>query len=154
MLSIRKGTKEDLPGAMLLIQELADYEKASSEVANSVEQMEQDGFGPNPIFQFFVAENLGKILGVALYYYSYSTWKGKCIHLEDLVVTASQRQNGIGGKLFKRMMQQAKEEDVARLTWQVLDWNEPAIKFYEKYKANFDGEWINCKFTDAQLKEC
>ncbi len=152
MLSIREGRPEDLKQVLNLIQELAVYEKAGDEVDNTVERMQEDAFGDQPVFKFLVAENIGKIIGTAIYYYSYSTWKGRCIHLEDLVVTESQRNKGVGKRLLDSMIHTAKQEGVNRLTWQVLDWNEPAIEFYKKYKASFDGEWINCKITKADLQ--
>jgi len=152
MLSIRKGVKEDLPGVLALVKELAIYEKAPNEVTNTLEMMEEDGFGKQPVFEFYVAENIGKIIGIALYYYSYSTWKGKCIHLDDIVIKEDQRRKGIGKLLFDKVVEVAKEENVKRLTWVVLEWNKPAIEFYKTYNPVFDSEWINCKFTEEQLR--
>ena len=149
---IRKGTKEDLVGAYALILELANFEQAPEEVENSLEDMITDGFGSRPLFEFFVAEDKGKIVGLALYYISYSTWKGKAMHLEDLIVTQAYRKQGLGRKLFDKVAEKARELEVGRLTWQVLDWNEPAIKFYEKLGAKFNEEWITCKLTREQLK--
>jgi GNAT superfamily N-acetyltransferase len=151
-MQIRTGTKEDLPQVLNLIKELAEYEKAPQEVDNSVERMEQDGFGPEKVFDFIVAEENGKIIALALYFWSYSTWKGKCIYLEDLVVTLDHRRRGIGQLLFKELIQIAKEKDARRLSWQVLDWNEPAIEFYKSIGAELDPEWINGRFTHEQLK--
>jgi GNAT superfamily N-acetyltransferase len=151
-MQIRTGTKEDLPQVLDLIKELAEYEKAPQEVDNSVERMEQDGFGPEKVFDFIVAEENGKIIALALYFWSYSTWKGKCIYLEDLVVTLDHRRRGIGQLLFKELIQIAKEKDARRLSWQVLDWNEPAIEFYKSIGAELDPEWINGRFTHEQLK--
>ncbi len=150
---IREGRKEDLPSVLLLIKELAEYEKAPQEVEITVAEMEKTGFGENPVFRFFVAENEAGIIGIALYYIKYSTWKGPCIFLEDLIVTQSQRGKGIGTKLFEKMITVAKEMKVPRLEWQVLDWNEPAINFYKKYNANLDGEWLNGKLVYSQLQE-
>lgn len=149
---IREGTENDIPAALKLVQELAQYEKAPEEVDVSEEQMKTWGFGKNPLFRFFVAELEGEILGMALYYYKYSTWKGKCIFLEDIIVTERHRKKNIGSRLFERVLQLAKEEQVKRLEWQVLNWNTPAIAFYKKYKSNFDEEWLNCKLTYAQLQ--
>jgi GNAT superfamily N-acetyltransferase len=148
-LIIRKGEQRDMAGAHALVKELAVYEKAGDEVETTVQSMEADGFGPNKIFDLFVAELDGKIVGIALYYTKYSTWKGRCIFLDDIVVTQSLRGKGIGKLLFDKVIEVAKQQNVRRLEWQVLDWNEPAIRFYEKYNAQFDGEWINCKLTDA-----
>ena len=151
-MQIRTGTKEDLPQVLELIHELAEYERAPQEVDNSVERMEQDGFGPDKVFDFIVAEENGKILGIALYYWSYSTWKGKSIYLEDLVVTLEHRRRGIGRLLFKELIAIAKAKDARRLSWQVLEWNEPAIDFYKSIGAQLDPEWINGKFTYEQLR--
>ena len=145
MATIRRGVKEDLPRVLELIKELAVYEKAGDEVTNTVEQMEIDGFGPNPIFGFFVAEENDQIIGISLYYYRYSTWKGRRMYLEDIVVTESYRGKGIGKLLFDVTIQQGKDDNCSGMVWQVLEWNEPAINFYKKYyNANLDPEWINC----------
>jgi GNAT superfamily N-acetyltransferase len=150
---IRKGIKSDLPQALNLIKELAVYEKAPDEVTVSIADMENDGFGSNPIFHFFVAEADDKIVGISLYYIKYSTWKGKCVFLEDIIVTESYRKHGIGKKLFDEVVKAAKEMKVKRLEWQVLEWNEPAINFYKKLYANFDSEWVNCKLNDEQIRK-
>lgn len=151
-ISIRKGLKNDLPQVLNLVKELAIYEKAPLEVTVTIEDMERDGFGDNPIFKFFVAESEGKIVGISLYYIKYSTWKGKCVFLEDIIVNEPFRKFGIGKKLFDEVVKVAKEMKVERLEWQVLEWNEPAIKFYEKLNSNFDGEWINCKLNGEQIQ--
>ncbi|WP_299990197.1 GNAT family N-acetyltransferase [uncultured Pontibacter sp.] len=152
MLNIRKGTIDDLPQVHNLIKELAVYEKAPDEVTNTLEDMHWDGFGENPIFKFFVAETEEGIVGIALYYIAYSTWKGKMLFLEDLIVTERQRRSGIGKMLFNAVAREAKEIGAKRMKWQVLDWNEPAIAFYRKIGANLDGEWINCNMTEEQIK--
>ena len=152
-ITIRTGVKTDLPQVLNLVKELAIYEKAPNEVVVTVEEMEKDGFGENPIFNFFVAESESKIVGIALYYIKYSTWKGKCVFLEDIIVTESYRKFGIGKKLFNEVVKIAKEMKVHRLEWQVLEWNEPAIKFYEKVNSHFDNEWVNCKLTGEQLQK-
>jgi GNAT superfamily N-acetyltransferase len=150
-IAIRKGTKTDLPAVLNLVKELAIYEKAPNEVTVTLSDMERDGFGENPIFSFFVAETDGKVVGIALYYIKYSTWKGKCVFLEDIIVTEAYRQYGIGKKLFDEVVKVAKAMNVKRLEWQVLEWNEPAIKFYKKLNAHFEEEWINCKLTDKEI---
>ena len=150
-MNIRVGTQEDLPQVLDLIKELAEYERAPQEVDNTVERMERDGFGPEKVFDFLVAEENNKIIGLALYYWSYSTWKGKCIYLEDLIVTQNQRRKGIGRMLFDQLIQIAKTKDARRLSWQVLEWNEPAIEFYKSIGAQLDPEWINGKLTYEQL---
>lgn len=146
---IRKGRREDLPQVLTLIKELAHYERALDEVETTVEQLEADGFGPQPLFGFYVAEEEGALLGIALYYYRYSTWKGKSLYLEDIVVTASARGRGIGKQLFDQMVREAREQNCHQVNWQVLDWNEPAINFYNKLGADLDGEWINCRLNKA-----
>ena len=142
-IKIRQGKKEDLAAILSLIKELAEYEKTPLEVKVTLEELEKSGFGENPVFRFFVAENEAGIVGMALYYIKYSTWKGPCIFLEDLIVTQSHRRQGIGALLFEKMIELAKEMKMPRLEWQVLEWNEPAINFYKKYNAKFDPEWTN-----------
>src|ERR1043165_3788009 len=107
--------------------------------------MEEWGFGADKLFDFFVLEKNGTIIGIALYYYKYSTWKGKCLFLEDLIVTENERGKGYGKLLFHEVAKVAKAGQVRRMEWQVLNWNTSAIAFYEKYASHFDGEWINCK---------
>ncbi|HEU5292990.1 MAG TPA: GNAT family N-acetyltransferase [Cyclobacteriaceae bacterium] len=152
-LSIRSGTKQDLPRVLELVKELALYERAPHEVTNTVERMEKDGFGPNPIYGLFVAENERGIVGISIYYWRYSTWKGKRLYLEDIIVTEKERGSGIGKLLFDRTMKHALDEECTGMLWQVLDWNEPAINFYKKYfNAKLDGEWINCSLEAADIK--
>jgi len=143
--TLRKGRVEDLPQVLDLIKELALYEKAPHEVENTVEQMRIDGFGENPIFYFFVAEAAnGSIVGISLYYFRYSTWKGRRLYLEDLIVTESHRGAGLGKLLFEATIEEAKATHCNGMVWQVLDWNEPAIQFYQRYGTTFDNSWINC----------
>jgi N-acetylglutamate synthase-like GNAT family acetyltransferase len=143
--NIRRGNKSDIPAIHALIKELAEYERAAHQVETTIESMERDGFGPNPLFEFFVAEINSEIVGLALYYWRYSTWKGRCLYLEDIVVRENLRGNGLGEKLFKALAKRAKESECSLITWQVLDWNEPAMRFYKRLHADFDGEWVNCK---------
>jgi GNAT superfamily N-acetyltransferase len=150
-INVRKGEKKDLPSVLALIRELAEYEKAKDEVVVTVEQMEEWAYGPGKIFDFFVVTGDDVVLGMALYYYKYSTWKGKCLFLEDLIVTQEHRYRGFGTLLFEEVLKVAKAEKVKRLEWQVLDWNAPAIAFYKKYNSIFDPEWVNCKLTDEHL---
>lgn len=152
-IEIRKGTEADIPFALNLVKELAIYEKAPNEVEVTVEEMTTWGFGIDKQFDFFVALENDVIVGLALYYYKYSTWKGKCLFLEDIIVTESQRGKGLGKLLFDKVIQVSKEMNVRRMEWQVLDWNTPAIEFYKKYDAVLDGEWINCKLTKEQLSK-
>ena len=146
-MKIRKGRREDLPRALELIQELALFEKAPEEVTNTVEMMEKDGFGDNAIYGFIVAEDNGGIHGMSIYYWRYSTWKGKRIYLEDLIVTASKRGMGIGKQLFDETIAIGKAEGATGMMWQVLDWNTPAIDFYKKYNAKIEDEWLNCSLN-------
>jgi len=148
---VRKGTKEDMPSVHALIYELAVYEKAPQEVSNTVDDMLKDGFGEHPIFFCLVAEADGKVVGTAIYHLKYSTWKGRGVYLDDIVVTESMRGNKIGSLLFDEVVKDAKNLKAKQLHWQVLDWNEPAIHFYKKYESNMDGEWINCKLTEKQI---
>lgn len=154
MITIRPGKKSDLPQALALIQELAVYEKAGDEVSNTVERMEVDGFGENPVYGFFVAEHTEfSIVGIAIYYYRYSTWKGKWLYLEDIVVTESQRGQGFGKQLFDEVIKKGLQTDCTGMMWQVLDWNTPAIGFYEKYyQPQMESEWLNCKLSAAQMQ--
>ena len=151
-MTIRPGKKSDLPRVLELIKELAEYERAPHEVTNSVAKMEEDGFGPNPIYGFFVAEDSSGIIGLSLYYWRYSTWKGKRLYLEDIIVTEKHRGKGAGKLLFDRTMEKALEENCTGMMWQVLEWNEPAINFYKKYGAKLDDEWTNCNLEAAQIK--
>lgn len=151
-IEIRKGTQADIPMALRLVKELAVYEKAPGEVEVTIEEMTEWGFGLDKQFDFYVALIDGVIVGMALYYFKYSTWKGKCLFLEDIIVTEPQRGKGIGKLLFDKIVQISKDMKVRRMEWQVLDWNTPAIEFYKKYDAVLDGEWINCKLTNHQLK--
>jgi GNAT superfamily N-acetyltransferase len=141
---VRKGTADDVPQVFELVRELALYEKAPEQVTNTPEMMLHDGFGPEPIFGLFVAEVDGRVVGISLYYYRYSTWKGKRLYLEDIVVTESMRGYGLGKQLFDATVEEAKNTQCTGMMWQVLDWNEPAIQFYKKYGTRFDKGWINC----------
>ncbi|MCC9168474.1 GNAT family N-acetyltransferase [Pontibacter harenae] len=152
IITIRKGTEADIEQVHALVQELAIFERAPQEVTNTVEDMLRDGFGENPIFKFFVADSDEGIVGLALYYTAYSTWKGKTTYLEDLVVTERLRRTGIGRMLFNAVAKEAKEVGAKRFAWQVLEWNEPAIAFYKKIGATLDGEWFNCRMTEEQLQ--
>lgn len=152
-IEIRKGTQADITAALILVKELATYEKAPNEVEVTPEEMLEWGFGADKQFDFFVASDQNEIVGLALYYFKYSTWKGKCLFLEDIIVTESQRGKGIGKLLFDKVVDISKEMKVRRMEWQVLDWNTPAIEFYKKYDATLDGDWVNCKLTNHQLKQ-
>ena len=150
-ITIRKGEKRDIPAVLGLIRELAAFEKAPLEVTNTEADMERDGFGASPVFMLLVAELDSSIVGMAIYFIKYSTWKGKGIYLDDIVVNEKHRQQGIGRLLLDAVIRHSYELGAKQLHWQVLDWNEPAIKFYENYKASFDTEWINCKLDENQI---
>ncbi len=149
---IRIGTQNDIPRVLELVRELAVFEKAPDEVQVTVAEMTNWGFGKDKIFDFFVLEKENVIVGIAVYYYKYSTWKGKCLFLEDIIVTENERKNGYGKLLFNEVVKVAKAQQVRRMEWQVLDWNTPAIEFYKKHQSHLDGEWINCKLTYDQLQ--
>ncbi len=141
-----------MPAVLGLIKELATYEKATNEVDVDVKTLETDGFGAEKIFDCVVAELNTEVVGFALYYTKYSTWKGKCLFLEDFIVKESFRGQGIGKLLFEAVIAVAKARKVKRMEWQVLEWNQPAINFYQKYNANLDPEWLNGKLVYEQLQ--
>jgi len=143
-ITIRKAKPTDMANVLELIKELAAYERAPQEVENTVEMMLEDGFGDQPVFGCFVATSQDKILGMAIHYLKYSTWKGKKLYLEDLVVTKSARGRGIGRQLFEQCLDYGRTLGCHSMMWQVLDWNEPAIQFYKKYKTSFSREWVDC----------
>jgi GNAT superfamily N-acetyltransferase len=149
--TLRRGQAADLPRVLALIQELAVYERAPDAVTNTLEMMQRDGFGPEPIFGFFVLESDGDLIGLALFYTAYSTWKGRMLFLEDLVVTEAARRGGYGRQLFDAVVGEARRTGAQRMKWQVLDWNEPAIGFYKKLGANIESEWLNGNLTAEQL---
>jgi GNAT superfamily N-acetyltransferase len=140
---IRRAEKKDCKRLLELVNELAIYEKAPQEVTVTLAHFEESGFSENPVWWGFVAESNNIILGFALYYIRYSTWKGQCLYLEDFLVTENARGKGIGKLLFERVIEECKEKGFKRMVWQVLEWNEPAINFYKKYNGRLDGEWIN-----------
>lgn len=149
---IRAAKATDVKHIFRLICELAEYEKAPEEVVTSESILLRDGFGEHPLFHCFVAEKSnGEIAGMALYYIKYSTWKGPCIFLEDIVVSQTERRGGIGKMLFDAVVKEAVNRGSLRMEWQVLDWNEPAIRFYEKYQPEILKEWLNYRMSGDQL---
>ena len=138
---IRKATQEDMPKVLDLIQELATFEKEPNAVVVTVNDLIKDGFGENKLFHTFVAEVENEVIGIALYYYRYSTWKGKTIHLEDLIVKENSRGTGAGFALYSEIIRQGKRDNVKRIEWNVLDWNTPAIDFYIKTGAKILSDW-------------
>ena len=141
--TVRPAAKEDCARIMELVHELAVFEKAPEMVTVDLEHFEESGFGPNPVWWAYVAEVNGLIVGFALYYIRYSTWQGQKMYLEDILVTEEWRGKGIGRMLMERLLQTAAERKFKGVSWQVLDWNTPAIDFYKKYNATFDGDWVN-----------
>lgn len=152
-MNIRKATKNDMPQVLELIQELALFEKEPDAVVVTVDDLVRDGFSENPLFQCFVAEEENEIIGMALYYYRYSTWKGKTIHLEDLIVKENKRGTGAGFALYKEIIKQGKADNVRRIEWNVLDWNTPAIDFYEKSGAKVLGDWRVVHMDDKGIEQ-
>lgn len=148
---IRKGNINDMPSVLELIRELAVFEKEPEAVEVTVADLERDGFGKNPLFHTFVAEIEGEIVGMALYYYRYSTWKGKTIHLEDLIVKEKMRGSGVGSALYAKIMEQGKSENVRRIEWAVLDWNTPAIDFYQKSGAKVFDDWRVAQMDESGI---
>ncbi|AEW85702.1 N-acetyltransferase [Flavobacterium columnare] len=151
--TIRRGTSHDMAQVLLLIKELALFEKEPEAVVITEDDLIRDGFGANPLFHTFLAETDGVIVGVALYYYRYSTWKGKTIHLEDLIVTQNMRGTGIGIALYKEIMKQGALDGVRRIEWNVLDWNTNAIKFYENSGAKVLDDWRVVQMNEKGLEE-
>jgi len=152
--TIRRAVRSDCARLLELVRELAIYERAPEQVTVTLQHFEESGFGEKPVWWAFVAEipdasssNGKQIAGFALYYIRYSTWKGQRMYLEDLVVTEAARGKSLGTLLVDRLIEEAKEKKLAGITWQVLEWNEPAINFYKKYNATFDSEWVNCSLN-------
>lgn len=151
-LNIRTAKAIDCPRILELINELAVYERAPEEVTVTLDHFIEAGFGENPVWKAFVAEVDGKIIGFALYYTRYSTWKGSRIYLEDFFVTEAFRGQGIGKFLFEKVIDEAKNGNFNGMVWQVLDWNEPAINFYNKYHACLESGWLNAALSTDQVK--
>lgn len=128
---------------MELVQELATYERAPDAVTVTLQHFEESGFGASPVWWAFVAEEDGMVMGFALYYVRYSTWKGQRMYLEDILVTEAARGRGMGAQLMQELIAEARERQFSGIIWQVLDWNEPAMNFYRKFNTTFDGEWVN-----------
>ncbi|MEY4111297.1 MAG: hypothetical protein RLZZ46_1653 [Bacteroidota bacterium] len=143
---IRAGRQTDISAALGLVKELALFERAPDAVVVSEQEMLKAGFGQDKIFEFFVAESNAEVIGIAIYYYKYSTWKGRCLYLDDLIVTESRRGKGTGKRLLEAVLEKGRETGVRRVEWQVLDWNTSAIDFYKSFGVKLDGEWINCHF--------
>lgn len=151
--SIRAGRPDDIPAVHALICELAVFEKAGDEVSVSEQDLLADGFGNDAIFTLIIAEWGGEVVGMALWYEKYSTWKGRCGYLEDLVVRVTHRGKGIGKALFESCARAISMRGFLRMEWQVLTWNKPAIGFYQALGAELDPEWMNGKLSGEALRE-
>lgn len=152
-ISISIATSNDMPSVLALINELAIYEKEPDAVQITTETLIEHGTGKNPLFTCFVAKIDKKVVGMALVYYRFSTWEGKSLHLEDLVVKQEYRAKGIGQKLYDRVMLFGKENNVKRVEWVVLDWNENAIAFYKKSDAKFLKDWYLVQMDEDRLNK-
>ncbi len=150
---VRKATREDIPRTLELIKELAVYEREPDAVVVEAKELIRDGFGENPAYGLFIGETEKNIVGIALYYFRYSTWNGKVLYLEDLIVTESERGKGYGRKLLNAILKEADNQNCRLCTWQVLDWNEPSIDFYKSIGADLDEGWINCTVKKSQYKD-
>ncbi|MDB4648748.1 GNAT family N-acetyltransferase [Crocinitomicaceae bacterium] len=144
MILIREAKPKDISAVLRLIRELADFEREPKAVVNTESELHQHIF-KDKICNAIVADDNNEIIGFAIYYNSYSTWKGKCLYLEDLYVQEARRKHGVGALLFEKIISIAEYQKVRRLEWLVLDWNQPAIQFYKKYGANLDNSWLNGK---------
>lgn len=151
MVKIRKGRKSDLPIILNLIKELANYEKSADKVLITLNDLKKDGFGKHPLYWIVVAENEDEIVGMAFYYIRYSTWSGKVLYLEDLVVKEMFRRQGIGSLLFEECIRITKNINANSMVWQVLNWNKDAINFYKKYNAELKNDWNNGKLNKKQI---
>jgi ribosomal protein S18 acetylase RimI-like enzyme len=164
--TVRRAEPKDVPRMLELVKELAVYEREPEAVTVTEEEMREAGFGEKPVWIGWVAvrsedqmigrsenENAPQVVGMAVCYERYSTWKGRCLYLEDIVVTQDARGKGVGNKLFKACASFAVEQDFHHMLWQVLDWNEGAIRFYERYGAQISKEWLNARLERDQLVE-
>lgn len=151
-IEIRKSTKKDLPAILELINELAVFEKEPDAVEVDIAELEKEGFGEHPLFTCFVAEVNGNIEGMALVYFRFSTWKGRTVHLEDLIVREKMRGTGLGSALYKKVITYALEQGVKRTEWVVLDWNTPAIDFYERSGATVFQDWNTVQMDEKAMK--
>jgi GNAT superfamily N-acetyltransferase len=153
-IEIRRAEKKDCKRMMELVHELADYEKAPEQVTVSFDHFVDSGFGDNPVWWAFVAEIDGKVEGFALYYIRYSTWKGQRLYLEDLLVTEKLRGKGAGKLLFEALIGECKKMKYSGMAWQVLDWNTPAIHFYEKFPGvQIESNWLNCTLSMDETQD-
>ena len=151
-IQIRKAVEGDVHEILALIRELAAFEHGLNQVTVSPEELLRDGFGDNALFECLVAEREGQVLGIAVYFYNYSTWNGKCLYLEDLIISREHRFEGVGSILMEELILKAQQENVKRISWQVLDWNLDAQDFYRKFGASLDNEWLNGRLDERQIR--
>jgi GNAT superfamily N-acetyltransferase len=149
---IREAKKKDVPQILKLIHELAVFEKEAKAVEVTTDDLERDGFGPNKLFHCFVGENEGAIIGIALVYPRYSTWKGPALHLEDLIVTHKMRGSGLGTALLNEVVKYGYQMGAKRINWEVLDWNETAISFYQSKGAKVMRDWDVVQLDENGIK--
>lgn len=150
--TIRRAEERDVPQMLALVKELAMFERAPEEVTVTLEHMRDAGFGNDPVWVGWVAEADGVIMGMAVCYERYSTWKGRRLYLEDIIVTEAARGQSIGEKLFRQCAAYAVEQNYSGMLWQVLDWNVDAIRFYDRFGAKYSKEWLNGSLEQDQLK--
>lgn len=148
---IRKAESRDVPQMLALVKELAVFERAPDEVTVTEQHMRDAGFGKDPVWVGWVAESEGAMLGMAVCYERYSTWKGRRLYLEDIIVTESARGHRIGEKLFMQCAAYAVEQNYSGMLWQVLDWNVDAIRFYDRFGAHYSREWVNGSLEADEL---
>lgn len=151
--SIRKGVKKDMPAVYQLICELANFEDEPEAVEITADDLIADGFKEVPEFEVFVAQHNEQIVGIAVYYRRYSTWKGRSLHLEDLIVSKDFRGLGIGRALYRQVIKTAYDNGMNRLEWEVLDWNKNAIEFYQSSGAQMLDNWNICQMTKTSMKQ-
>ncbi len=152
MSKIRHAVSEDLPAVYSLIQELAEYEEAPQTVTLTLAQFKVDFYIGDPLFHILVVELEDQLVGMALYYFTYSTWQGRCLYLEDMIITQAYRRQGFGKALFEKLMAIAANTGVNRMAWQVLAWNTPAIEFYKRYQAWLEDEWLSGKISGDRIQ--
>ena len=150
-INIRKARKEDLPAMLVMIKELAEYERAPNEVDVTINKFEK--YFDKKFFKALVAYHNETLVGMAIFYIAYSTWKGKIVYLDDLIVTETMRGKSVGTKLFKEVIRTSYKLKANQLRWHVLEWNTPAINFYEKFEAGLDPEWITGKLSKQQMEQ-
>ena len=151
-ITIRRALEPDVPRMLELVKELALFERAPQEVTVTLEHMLDAGFGADAVWVGWVAERDGVIVGMAVCYERYSTWKGRRLYLEDIIVTEAARGHRIGEQLFRACVHHAVEKDYSGMLWQVLDWNKDAIRFYDRFGASYSAEWLNGSLERDQLK--